>query len=471
MRVLLVEDSEQWSDAIESGSSNQITFEIARTRDYALRILDTSTFDLVVCDMRIPPTEGALSGVEHGLAVLTSIRARSSGTPIIAFTAYKTAEVLDVLVREQSREDFVGDSGERLMLDAMEKDELPEFLGRLDELRKEFETLDAIEIVMPPGADLPDELTCRIFRIFARRKNAAIIRVSPFSAGNSGVAVWRVALEREDGSAGGLAVARIASISDVRKERLKFQQRVSGSLPMGAYAEIVGMVLAGAGGMGAVFYQLADGAISLFEMLSHLGSRASEVVNTLSSSQEPWRTGSPAKTLRVSDVRRILISDMRWQQTIERLSLNQADMDVIEGVELHVRMATAHCDLHGENVLIANSAVIIDFESVTDAPSPLDAVSLELSSIFHPGAPFREGAWPTPLQLRSWWDLDVYLEGCPNGEFIRSCRTWALNVARTNKEILACAWAYGAFQAKFTTTDTVRIMSLLEGIGEKLRMM
>src|SRR5207245_1658570 len=103
-----------------------------------------------------PTTIGELSDVEHGLAVLTAVRDRCAGTPIVTFTAYKTKEVLDLLLREQRQEDFLGTMHERPMLMVLEKDELPELLTHLEELRAEFATLDEIEVATGLGQPDPE---------------------------------------------------------------------------------------------------------------------------------------------------------------------------------------------------------------------------------------------------------------------------------------------------------------------------
>jgi hypothetical protein len=101
---------------------------------------------------------------------------------------------------------------------------------------------------------------------------------------------------------------------------------------------------------------------------------------------------------------------------------------------------------------------------VAYGPTPLDPVSLELSLLFHPDAPKWESDWPLNDQLARWADFEVYEQDCPFPQFIRTCREWAVEVARGNRDVFACAYAYAASQARFKASDPARLTQLARGL-------
>lgn len=464
MRVLFIEDDPAQVEVVIRTFQGQIDFDHVATRDDALALLEAGTYDVAVCDLKIPPTSEGVADVEHGLAVLTAILDRCPGTPVIGFTAYKTKEVLELLLREQRREDYLGTLEPRPMLRVMEKDELPEFLAELQALQTEFDLLESIEVAMAFGHQPVDDLVRRVLRVYARQRQCVILHILPLTGGQSGVPVLRIKMERSDGSMGGSAVARIARVPAVDEEFRQFQSRVSGVLPIGGYAEIVGIVKASAGLLGGVFYQLAEDYRPLFEILADDDDRAAAAVEHLQTLQGPWREGAPAEQISMREVRRILISDSRWAACSARCGLDAGSVAELESRTIRVRRATVHGDLHGENVLVADRAVMIDFASVTDGPTPLDPVSLELSLLFHPHAPGWPTGWPDQQQLAHWGDFDRYLIGCPFPKFVRSCRKWAQDVARGNADVYAAAYSYVASQARFDTSRDDRLMALMLGL-------
>jgi CheY-like chemotaxis protein len=470
MRVLLVEDREDQIAAITSAfEPAAVTFVVAPDRDAALDCIEKNKFDVAICDLRIPSSSGdSVSDVEHGLAVLTAVRERHPGTPIVTFTAYKTKEVLDLLIREQRQEDFLGEMSESPMLRIMEKDELPELIALLDEFLLGVEALEDVEVAVGLGHEpLAWEIE-RVLRIHARQRGCVVTKVSQLAGGLSGVPVLRVELERADGSSGGSAVARIGRLKTVEAERVLIQQRVSGVLPLGGYAEIVAWVRAGAGDTGAVFYQVAENAVSLWQVIQSDPTRAGDLVSQLATVHERWTSNAPASTARVGDVRSLLIGDQRWEAVRARGGLTPETIEAVEAKDVYVRSGTIHADLHAGNVLVAESPILIDFASVATGPTPLDPVCLELSLLFHPDSPCFGSTWPSADQLRSWSDLDAYLVGCPCPEFVRACRTWATAVARGDRDVVASAYAYVASQCRFETSPTPRLEPLLEGLSAQL---
>lgn len=468
MRVLLVEDQLEQVDIIVGSFDGGIDFAVASDRDSALELVAGATFDLAVCDLKIPAAPGATPEIEHGLAVVTELRSRVPGTPIIAFTANRTTEVMEMLLREQRQEDYLGTLADRPMLSAIDKDQLPEFLDLLRELRDEFAKLDQVQVVPGLGTPPLDPLAARVLRVYARQRDCTITRVNAFTEGQSGVPVLRLSMERSDGSSGGSAVARLVTVDAVIEERRKYQQRVSGFLPIGSYAEIVGQVVAGAASLGGVFYQLAADYRPLFALLADDDSAAASAVDRLHVVQAPWRDGAPAFDTPVGDIRRALIDDGRWFDCCQRCGLEDTGVAAIESVVVPARRATVHSDFHGENILVHGDPVIIDFLGVADGPTPLDPICLELSVLFHPHAPPLPGTWPSEDQLANWADFEAYAAGAPFPRFLEACRRWAMDVARGNLDLHACRYAYVASQARFATSSEARLTALISDLPTRL---
>ena len=467
MRVLLVEDEKRVAAAITS-AFDDIDFLIATTRDEAFSLIESDCFDVAVCDLKVPPSDGAPSDVEHGLAVLTNIRGRSPGTPIIAFTAYKTKEVLELLFRAQRQEDFLGTGHESPLLRAIDKDQLPELLSELRDFRAEVARLEDIDVVPGPGQTTPDWTTCRVVHVYARQRECVLSRVSPLTGGHSGVPVIRVEMEKADGSSGGSAVSAHCLHCSGRGG--------ADSLPTTCVRRLASWLLrrdhrrreSWRGRHGGVFYQVAEDAQPLWQLPTHNDARAAAAVNELRAVHDRWTQGAPAATVELREIRRGLVDDERWFEAACRCGLTRIEVHALENVRVHIRRSTAHADLHGGNVLVGTNTVLIDFESVRPAPTPLDAVSLELSMLFHPEAPLWPGDWPTLSQLEQWADIEAYVAACPFPLFVRSCRAWATATARATRDILACAYAYIASQARFSTSREDRLVALMKGIRECL---
>jgi hypothetical protein len=125
-----------------------------------------------------------------------------------------------------------------------------------------------------------------------------------------------------------------------------------------------------------------------------------------------------------------------------------------------------HGDLHGSNVLVSDegSVTVIDYGDVGDGPASLDAVTLELSVLFHPQSPLGSSGWPSTEQARQWGNIDEYVLGCPAVRFVSECRRWASRVAAGNREISASGYAYLIRQLKYTDTRKELIFALFDGV-------
>jgi hypothetical protein len=225
-------------------------------------------------------------------------------------------------------------------------------------------------------------------------------------------------------------------------------------------------VFAGAGSSGGLFYQLAhEYRESLFDILAIDQKRAAHVVTRLKQKLKQWRDGAPSRSLTVKDIREAVLSDS--QISVVAPELAGVSWDRFENYGLQIRECCQHRDLHGLNVLVeGDEPVLIDFGEVDTAAACFDPITLELSLIFHPSSENIRGEWPTAMQAEKWYDLDLYINGCPVPNFVRNCREWALEAKFGNRELYANVYAYCARQLKYAETNHSLALALIRGVIE-----
>jgi len=107
-----------------------------------------SSFDAVVCDLAHPEYGWRPRWMTWLMVVRFSQRSSKThpGTPIIAFSAYGTVEIMQDLLRRARQEDFLGEGTPREMLVFYSKDQLPDCVALLHGFAESVETLGQIEI-------------------------------------------------------------------------------------------------------------------------------------------------------------------------------------------------------------------------------------------------------------------------------------------------------------------------------------
>ena len=465
MRLLLVEDDPEIVDVFQQEfASGAHELRYAGSRDDALAQLESGSFDVIVCDLRLPSTASVLDDdVTHGRAVLTRVLSEHSGTPVIAFSAFGTVQIMQDLMKSARQEDYLGEGTEREMLQFFSKDQLPDCLATLHEISESISSLDTIELATGvANLDLSWEHE-RVLRVYARRLSANVVRASSLTGGLSGSRVLRLRLEAA-GAHVASVVAKLDDIHRVSAEHQKVERLVAPVLQPGTYPSAVTLVRAGAGTCGGLFYRFAGGfERSLFDLADE--ARA-EVVGALRAQLDPWRDGSPVEEATIEDLRMLLISES------ELLGAAGDSLAADESRRISIRRATSHCDLHVFNVLISDNdePMVIDFGAAASAPTAIDPVTLELSILFHPDAVGSCGDWPSREQAEAWDQLDEYLAGCPVPNFVRACREWAFGVAAGDYEVFASLYAYSARQLKYANTDHEVASALLGCAIRRLEM-
>src|SRR5947208_11723576 len=112
IRVLFVEDDLEYARGLMEALAAAIPaldLRHTRSRAAAFLALEEQSFDLVICDLRIPTTDGALDEhVDHGLAVYAKINDDARGTPVFILSAFGTIELVREIYQGAPREDVFG---------------------------------------------------------------------------------------------------------------------------------------------------------------------------------------------------------------------------------------------------------------------------------------------------------------------------------------------------------------------------
>jgi CheY-like chemotaxis protein len=472
MDVLLIEDDQQFVDAFTEEvdlRAIEASLLAVASRDAAIVAIDGNDFDLIVCDLSIPTVDGALDeDIEHGLRIRAYAAERSPGTPVLIFSAKGQVQHIKPLVGESGPQDVFGDGDSCPMLQYFEKDELEEVLRLVDDYARRLVELDRIELASG-GRDLsltPKQM--RVLRLLTRRGGGHIAHVGSVRGGLSRSKVVKVRSEREGGGSGGLFVAKIGLVREVRDERKRYQSHAAGILPHGSYTILADEVSAGASDVGGIAYALLEGFDrTMFEVAALSDEEAAEVVGRLQQNLRTWSDDVPAITTTVREIRRGVLEDARFEEVLQFLP---GEIAGTENVEVFTRVCPQHGDLHGGNVLVDHGGipVIIDFGSCTTTCASFDAVALEASVLFHPDAAGNRDGWDLQAIVERWVDRDEVgrLTGRPL--FVSACRDWAYAVAGGDREVLAATYSYALVQLGHPDVDRNAAASLAVGAATQL---
>jgi CheY-like chemotaxis protein len=466
MRILFVEDNADFAGTFERVLSQISDLEIvwAKSRDSALRALDQQTFSLVILDRRIPTSDETLDDhTDHGWRVFQHVREQLAGTPVWFLTGTEDADFAIQLHNDYGRTgDLHGTNTQSQMCMVFWKKRISECARRLREFATEQGTLSRIAILKPDGTDLrPEEIA--VLRIFARRYGGANVRLSPLNGGLSRSRVLKVIVNDAYGAPLITAAAKVASLSDIEDEQVRFATYIS-RLPPGAYPAIAQSVAVGAGAFGGLFYQMVGANVeSVFDRLSGGRPGLASVPGLLRQIQGPWQAAANPEPVSVGRLRRKLLSDTAIPRI--RAELQDIDISAVEVIQVPASQCCQHGDMHGANVVFTdgNQPMLIDFGDCGPSFAVIDPITLELSTIFHSQRIRLPGGWPTAQAMRAWSDVDRYCDGCQFASFIRECRAWAVAVAGSEAAVVAAAYAYGMRQLKYPDTDKELARELIRG--------
>ncbi len=465
LHVLIIEDDDDFVDELRetiSALPGHSNIRVAGSRDQAYEMLDDGFLDLVILDLKIPTVSGALDAdPEHGHAVFSRVRTVAPGTPFFVLTGSPAEDFIPEMLSNQQQIDIWSEgheSGTILFLRKLDVDRCTE---KLTPVARAIKRLSDVEL--DRGGINLSLAEDRLIRIFARKFQGVRCVVSSLGGGLSGARVIRVLVTDSQGVQVHDAVAKLSKPSDIRWEGDCYDRHVTRLAPAATPRKLATLEF-GAHKLAGVFFGLADGFDeSAFDVAGNAPERSEAVIRGVEAATARWIDGVPETRRSVKEIRERLLDDESLNQVMETFNLDWiADF---EEREIQAKWACCHGDLHGCNVLVSPTEVaLIDYGDVGDGPASLDPVTMELSLLFHPDAPERDGAWPSADQARRWGDLDAYLEGCPYPEFARQCRNWALRVAAGNREVAVSAYSYLARQLKYDDTDKDRALALLEGV-------
>lgn len=449
VKVLLVEDEDRSvRDAIESIEREiaGVTVVTVRSRDEALAVLRDDTFDLVLCDIRLPPHHDSADVQEaHGLSVHAACRANSPGTPLIFLTGFSTSRETRGQLARGGVATIFGIEGHPLV-DLVDKDDPVGLEAKLSALNAGFARVQSVEV---SGIEPPNETFRRAVGLYAMSTGHSRAEVV-LSPGLSGACVGRVRLTG-DGETPATIFLKTSTNAEAADEFERYRQHVSNRLSPGYFAPTHEPMFAGLGAASALVSTLADGTISLFELLIRRPEECGKVVDRLRVGLRPW-TDSPrtSKAVTLGDLRRLRLPDERVRECAEATAL-ASEVDLLE---VEMRELICHGDLHGENVLVDPDGrpVLIDFGDAGPGFAPLDPVTLELSLLFHRAGPARRLARLGGLRWEEWPDVEAFCAQSPLEPFVRATREWAHEIA-TSDEIMACAYAHSLRQIKYSDVD------------------
>ncbi len=463
-RLLLIEDDPREAQVLEEAccpDPNSAAIDVVTNGSEAEAVIRDREYDLIICDLALPPDSRRLEPeVGEGRRLFELVREHAQGTPIIILSAHAEIEMMPGFFTATASGDLYGTQTEQPLVQFFPKERLSACVESVQSHIARIGVLDGLELETPIALGLSDE---RALKIYGRRIGATTGQLEPLDGGLSDAKTFKLSYADTTGNSVGHVVAKLGDLRDVVAENAKYEQ-LAAMLPVGLGALVLWVVQVGAGHRGALIYQLADQHTqSLFGLVANHESEAATIVQRLEGRLKEWTDDGPVVVKSLIDLRRHLIPDLDLQDAIGAV-FNE------RGVELSVREAMAHGDLHGLNVLVNenNEPTLIDYGEVRRAHAALDPVTLELSILFHPAMIDKLGDWPTETQANAWIDLDQYCVNCPVEDYVRSCRAWAERVAVDEDEILAAAYCYAIRQVKYADAPRVLATAVARGAFERL---
>jgi CheY-like chemotaxis protein len=463
-RLLLIEDDPREAQALEEAccpDPESAAIDVVTNGSEAETVVREREYDLIICDLALPPDGRRMAPeVGEGRRLFELIREHAHGTPVIILSAHAEIEMMPGFFTATASGDLYGTQTEQSLVQFFPKERLSACVESVKSHIARTAVLDGLELDTPLDLELSDE---RALKIYGRRIGAASGRLEPLDGGLSDAKTFKVSYADNTGNSVGHVVAKLGTLRDVVVENSKYEQ-LAAMLPVGLGALVLWVVQVGAGQRGALIYQLADQHTrSLFGLVAEQEAEAAVVVQRLEGRLGEWTDDAPVVVKSLTDLRRHLITDLDLQDAIGAMFKER-------GIEVSVREAMAHGDLHGLNALVdeRNEPTLIDYGEVRRAHAALDPVTLELSILFHPAMIGKLGDWPTEEQAANWIDLDQFCVGCPVEDYVRACRAWATRVAVDEDELLAAAYCYAVRQVKYADAPTAVAIAVARGAFERL---
>lgn len=472
MHVLLVEDSTEFAKTIERAAQSMPDCDLVwvASRDSALSALAGETFDLVILDRRIPSANDVLDDhADHGWRIFTYVREQQPGTPVWFLTGSEDADFAIEINNTCGRiEDVQGRGIPEQMYQVFWKKRLSDCVKRLREFAEERATLGRIAIHSPEGSNALNGDECRTLRIFGRRRNGTAIEIAVLGGGLSSSRVLKVVVKDGGGLVTITAVAKVAPLRVIQDEFTRYNTDIVRLSP-GGFPNLTQRIDAGAGNTGGLFYGMVGADVeSLFDRLAAGHTSLAGIPTALRQIERPWYHAKQAGAVSVARIRRRFIGDA--QLPAIQAQLTGIDTSAIEARMVRVGQCCQHGDLHCANVVFDNTGrpMLIDFGDAGQSYSAVDAVTLELSTIFHRQRTRLPVDWPTEASMSQWSTMTDFIRGCVFGSFVAACRDWANAEAASPEEVFAVAYGYAMRQLKYDDTDKALARALIRACIARL---
>ena len=463
MRTLLVEDDEEFVNELQivlRDLDGPPDVTVARSRNSAYQELEENFFDLIILDLKIPTSDGALdASPDYGRAVFGRALQFAPGTPILILTGSPAEEFISEIVDRKRQVPLWGEQ-EVGTVTFLRKSKFNESAEKLKPFATAVSKLSDVEFERGK-IDIGTE-DDRLVRIFTKMVGGVRCVGSMIGGGLSSAKVIRLRITDRSGASVHDAIAKLGSISEVEDESARFETQIS-RLEHTATPRKLQTLKFGAKSRAGIFYGLANGFdLDGFGIVPLSSDLQAKVIRNAKLATSRWRVGVGETPKTGREIRRRLIKDDVFQNVIEPHRLLW--IPEIEQRQIQTRWCTIHGDLHGANVLVRENGecVLIDFGDVGEGPASLDPITLELSLLFHPHGPLSRSDWPSSSQATQFGDIDAYVQGCPAEAYVRACREWAGEVAG-RREIAASAYGYLVRQLKYPDTRKDLVLNLLEG--------
>jgi CheY-like chemotaxis protein len=468
LKILIIEDDLIFVEGLVALLSDvhRVTVEVHSDVESAQAALRAKMFDLIILDLKLPSTKGALDAkAEHGHAVFDVIMSLAPGTPVRILTSSEPDAFLRRLVGKADQSDVWGGGLKVSTVEYYVKDEATDLIEEIKMHAAVIEQTDRIDI-NSRGVELGlNQQQCRALRSFVRKSGGASCEARRLG-GLSGSVVLKVIVNDEKGRKVAASVAKIGLREKVSKELAAYDRHVR-NMKIGAFAHVVAQQEQGLQNSSSVFYQLADGFDrTFFDVVLESPKDAARVIEGIRCALEVWSDAREQRICTVKDVRRTILDDQAYESIISDYGLE--GLRWVEEAEVSVASSCLHGDLHGSNVLVdaALTPVVIDYGDVGRGFTCIDPITLELSMIFHPDAVRLRDAMQGGLE--HWVDRDEYTSKNAVKPVIDACRNWAYDVAGGDKAFLAAAYCFTLRQLKFNTVDSELTMSLLRLLAARL---
>lgn len=459
-RVLLVEDKPDSRDAaIEALERILVGCEVqwVADREAAMSILAASHFDLAVCDLKIPARTDELDTDEsNGFAVVSAFEQDHPGTPIIILSAWASLDNTETHIRTASAVSGFGVSNLPMCQVAV-KGRPDDIEARLQQIADGLQLWESIPVEVPADTD---HLLIRAIRHLATVRgytSATIDRAGGLSGSSNAFATLLA-----PGRLPMKVFVKMDAVHWIEDEDRRRREFVEGHLEPGAWAATLEIQKVGLRDRAASFSSVSTAA-GLFEEITLRPENAARTVELIEGAVAHWNMGGDPIVSTVGDLRRAHLSD----EATGELRIELSEFEDVETMTLTYPTNVIHGDLHGENVLVRADLgpLLIDFAYTEVGPSVTDAVTLEMSLLFHPGSPLAESHLAN-IRFEDWVS-GHYLPDDTYQPFVDQCRSWAL---RSGDEFafLAFAYAHALRQMKHDNVPRTRCLSIARGIASEL---